>query len=133
MPQRVLKASLLYFASVFGVGVVLGTLRVLWLVPRLGVRVAELLEQPLMLLASYLLAGFVLRRLGPFSPGQRIAIGALALAWLVGAELALTLFVQGRSLAEYVASRDAVSGTVYLLALLAFAAMPLLAGRPRRD
>lgn len=127
--MRVLKASLLYFASVFGVGVVLGTLRVLWLVPRLGVRMAELLEQPLMLLASFLLAGFVLRRLGPFSTGQRLAIGALALAWLVGAELALALLVQGRTLAEYVAGRDAVAGTVYVLSLLAFALMPLLAER----
>lgn len=131
--MRVLKASLLYFGSVFGVGFALGTLRVLWLVPRLGVRVAELLEQPLMLLASFLLARFVLRRLGPFSPRQRIAIGMLALAWLVGAELALAMALQGRSLTEYVASRDPVAFTVYLLSLLAFAAMPLLAGRPRRD
>jgi hypothetical protein len=47
--MRILKAALLYFAIVFGVGFVLGTIRTLWLVPRLGARAAELLEMPVML------------------------------------------------------------------------------------
>jgi hypothetical protein len=36
---------------VFGTGFVLGPIRVLWAVPRLGERVAELMEAPLMLVA----------------------------------------------------------------------------------
>src|SRR5579883_2596395 len=47
--MRTLEAGLLYFALVFGTGFVLGTVRTLWIVPRLGDRTAELLEAPVML------------------------------------------------------------------------------------
>jgi hypothetical protein len=40
--SKVLKAGALYFALVFGAGFVLGSIRVLWLVPRIGERTAEL-------------------------------------------------------------------------------------------
>jgi hypothetical protein len=46
--MRILKAAFLYFAIVFGVGFVLGTIRTIWVVPRVGVRTAELLEMPAM-------------------------------------------------------------------------------------
>jgi hypothetical protein len=45
----ILKAGLIYFAIVFGAGFVLGTIRTLWVVPRLGTRMAELMETPIML------------------------------------------------------------------------------------
>ena len=125
--MRILKASLLYFASVFGVGFALGTIRILLVVPYLGVRWAELLETPLMLLASFYFVRLVVRRFGPCTPSRRLAIGFIALAFLLAAELGL-VFVQGQTLAQYLASRDPISGVAYLLALVAFALMPLLAG-----
>ena len=124
--MRTLKASLLYFASVFGVGFALGSIRVLLVVPYLGVRWAELLETPLMLLASFYFARLMVRRFGPFAHSRRLAIGLIALAFLLAAELGLVL-AQGQTLAQYLASRDPVSGVAYLLALAAFALMPLLA------
>ena len=126
--MRVLKASAIYFISVFGVGFVLGTIRVLLIVPYIGVRWAEILEQPLMLLASFYFARLVVRHFGPFGSTRRLAIGIIALVFLLAAELGLTVFVQGLTIAQYVASRDAVAGVVYLLSLAAFALMPLLAG-----
>lgn len=42
--MRVLKAAATYFGWVFGAGFLLGTIRVLWVVPRFGTRTAELLE-----------------------------------------------------------------------------------------
>jgi hypothetical protein len=42
--MQILKAGFLYFVLVFGVGFVLGTIRTLWVAPRLGVRLAELAE-----------------------------------------------------------------------------------------
>ena len=126
--MRAFKASVLYYAAVFGVGFVLGTIRVLLVVPMLGVRWAELLEAPLMLAASFFFARLVVRRFGPFAAGRRMAIGLFALVLMVGTELVLALLVQGQTLAQYVASRDPVSGAAYLLSLAAFTLMPLLAG-----
>ncbi len=40
--MQILKASMLYFGVVFGAGFVLGPIRVLWVVPRLGLKLAEL-------------------------------------------------------------------------------------------
>jgi hypothetical protein len=58
-----------------------------------------------------------------------LAIGIIALAFLLAAELSLTLFVQGLAFSQYLASRDAVAGVAYLLSLAAFALMPLFAGK----
>ena len=130
--MRALVASLSYYLAVLGVGFVLGTIRVLLVVPVLDARWAELFEQPLMLVASFYLARFVVRRLGPFAASRRLAIGAIALALMVATELGLVRFVLGLELAHYLASRDPVAGTTYVLSLAAFALMPLVAGR-RRD
>jgi hypothetical protein len=133
--MRMLKASVLYYIGVFAVGFVLGTIRVLIVVPRLGVRWAELLEQPLMLAASFFFSRLVLLRHGPFPLSRRLVIGLFALTLMLGTEIALTLLVQGRTLAQYLTGRDLVSGIAYLLSLAAFALMPVFAGHgpaPRR-
>ena len=52
-----LKAALLYFLTVFGAGFLLGPIRIFLLVPKIGVRAAELIEMPIMLTAIYFAAG----------------------------------------------------------------------------
>jgi hypothetical protein len=54
--MQVLKAGAVYFAVMFAVGFVQGTIRTLWVVPRFGARTAELMEMPVML-ASYYCGG----------------------------------------------------------------------------
>jgi hypothetical protein len=61
-PKRIIWAGLTYFALVFGVGFILGPIRILLIVPRLGERVAELLEAPVMLLVIIFAALWVVRR-----------------------------------------------------------------------
>ena len=61
--MQVLKASALYFVLVFGAGFVLGPIRILWLVPRVGERTAELIEAPIMLVVIVLAARWIARRL----------------------------------------------------------------------
>lgn len=123
----VLRAGSLYFALVFAVGFMLGLVRVLWLVPALGERTAELLEAPVMLAATVASARFVVRRLGvPPKAGIRLAVGGLALTWLLLLDVLVVLELRGISLAESLATRDPVAGAVYVILLLLFAAMPWL-------
>lgn len=127
-------AGIVYFALVFGAGFLMGSVRVPFLVPRLGTRLAELMEMPLMLLVIVLSARFVVGRFQlPPSMGARLSTGFIALAMLVAAELTLMVALQAQSLREYIASRDPVSGSVYLAMLCLFAAMPLILARVQRQ
>ena len=121
------RAALVYFALVLGAGFLLGVVRVRFIVPRIGERWAELAEMPVMAAVIFAAAGYVLRKF----PGIRLrssclVVGFLALALAVCAELGLAVSLQSRTLGEYLASRDRVSGSVYLVMLLVFALMPRL-------
>lgn len=117
-----------YFLIVFAVGFVLGIVRMVWLVPRIGARWAELLEIPVMLAVIYWAARWVSRwfRLADHRRPVQVGIGLVGLLLLVGAELWLALQLGGQSPAEYGASRDPVSGTVYAASLVLYAVMPTL-------
>jgi hypothetical protein len=128
--MRSFKPAVLYFALVLGTGFVLGMVRVPFLVPRLGERYAELLEMPFMFVAIVLAARYVVRRFDlPARLSVRLQVGFAALAMSVLAELLLATVLQGRSLAQFIASRDPVSGSVYLVMLLLFALMPAILRR----
>lgn len=127
MNNRDLRAALLYFALVMGAGFVMGCVRVPLLVPRIGARYAELAEMPFMLMAIVLAARHVVRRFVLLPrPKVRLQVGFVALVLSVGAELMLSTVLQDRSVASYVASRDPVSGSVYLVLLMVFALMPAI-------
>ncbi len=121
------RAGLLYFAAVFGVGFILGPIRIFWAVPRFGPRVAELMEMPFMLIAIALAAFWVVRRLSvPPEVWTRLGMGAVALGLLLLAEFGAVLQLRGLTIAEYLRDRDPVSGTVYIVMLALFALMPWL-------
>lgn len=133
MTRQSIKAGLAYFALVFGAGFVLGVLRVTLLVPRLGERMAELSEMPLMFAVIVFAARFVIRRFTvPPLIAARLGTGLLALALLLAAELLLAVVLQDRALADYVASRDPVSGSAYLAMLVLFALMPAFIKQGKR-
>ena len=126
LKMQILKSGALYFALVFGAGFVLGTIRVLLVVPRIGTRTAELIETPVMVLVSFMAARWTIRRLvAQPTTTERIAIGFVALALLVSAEFTFVRWLQGLTISEYLASRDPVAGTAYVIALGLFAVMPL--------
>lgn len=132
--MRVVKSALLYFLLAFAAGFALGAIRVPFLVPRLGERVAELIEAPLMLAAIVLAARFVVAHTARGrGTGALLAIGALALALLLTVEFTVVLKLRGLALGDYFAARDPVAGTVYVLLLLAFAAMPAVVARLSRS
>ncbi len=125
--MRILKAGTIYFALVFGAGFVLGTVRTIWVVPRLGVRAAELLETPFMLVAIVLAANWISRRIdNAVGSSGRVAVGVLALALLLAAEVIVGVALLGLSFVEVFTKHDPVSGTVYYVMLGVFAGMPWL-------
>ena len=120
-----------YFGLVFGVGFLLGIVRVLALVPRLGERWAELAEMPLMLVAIVLSARFVVRRFPASQRAGYLASGGIALFLLVVVELSVVLTMRGMLISDYVAERDPLAGSVYVVMLVIFAVMPWLLGGRR--
>jgi len=127
---QVFKSGAFYFALVFVVGFALGIVRTLWIVPRTGPRAAELMEAPIMLAVSAVAAGWLVRMLRlPPTPVYRLGMGGIALVLMLLAEFTLVLSLRGLSLRQYLATRDPISGTVYYLALVLFALMPMLVAR----
>jgi hypothetical protein len=125
--MRALLAGVAYFALVFGTGFVLGAIRVPFLVPRLGERWAELVEMPVMAVVIVLAARWIIRRFSLAAAGVRCWVtGVVALLLVLAAELLLAVVIAGRSVGAYLASRDPVSGGVYIALLVVFAAMPCL-------
>jgi len=116
--------GLVYFALVFGVGFVLGPVRVLWLVPRVGERAAELIEAPCMLAAIVLSARFVVRRHPADRRSRLLASGIFASLLVVVLDLTVVLWLRGLTIREYVEARDPVAGSVYVGLLVAFGLMP---------
>lgn len=122
--------SAVYFAVVFAAGFVFGTVRVLWLVPRLGVRVAELTELPLMLAVVFGASRWVNRRfLTERDQSARLIVGVVAFALLLLAELILGVTLGDLTPKEVFLNHDPVSGTAYYLSLCVFALMPWCLGR----
>lgn len=118
-----------YFGVVFGVGFLLGIVRVLVLEPRLGERWAELAEAPLMLVAIVLSARFVVHRFPAAQEASYLVSGGIALLLLLLVEFSVVLGIRGLTISEYFAERDPVAGGVYVLLLVIFAAMPWVLGR----
>jgi hypothetical protein len=129
MHMQILRAALVYFLVVFAAGFVLGVVRVLFMVPRVGTRVAELAEVPVMFVVIILAARWIVRRFHlPPSRPPRLGVGLTALALMLVTELAVVLWLQGVTLAQYVANRDPVAGTIYLVMLVVFGLMPVFVG-----
>lgn len=119
-----LKPSAAYFSLVFGVGFLLGPLRVLLLEPRVGSRVAELLEAPIMLAAILATGRWVGRRwCRGLAPAAQLGVGLVAAGLVLVADLAVGVCLRGMSVIEVFTGRDPVAGSIYygLVALTAVA------------
>lgn len=124
---RVVKVGLVYFAVVFGVGFLLGMIRVPLLVPRLGERIAELIELPFMVIAVFLSARWIVRRFDLRGrPVISLSIGIVAASLLLLVEFSVVLWIRGLTLSAFLANRDPIAGTFYFIAVAIFAAMPLI-------
>jgi hypothetical protein len=120
--RQTLKAGAIYFAVVFAAGFILGPIRILVLVPRVGERIAELIETPIMLAMIVVSARWVTRRfVNTHTRADLLAVGGVALGLLVVCEFTVVLWLRGLTISEYVASRDPLAGVVYAVMLVVFA------------
>lgn len=122
-------AGAAYFALVFALGFLLGTLRTL-LVPDAPGRsrlVGVSIELPIMLVASWFASKYIVRRFAvPPTVGARALMGGIAFVLLLLAELAVGVFLFHRSAAEHFALYADASYALGLAAQIGFALMPLL-------
>lgn len=128
-----LRLGLTLFAGVFALGFVLGVLRTLLLVPRLGELAAVAIELPLILAASWWWCGWLLRHeagRGLCVSGMRaLAVGAIALGLLLLAELGLSIGLAGRSIGEHFALYAQPAHQLGLAGQCLFGLMPWLRSR----
>ena len=130
--MRILRVAILYFLLVFGAGFVLGTGRVLILVPLLGERTAELLEMPLMLGVIVAAARWVAGHKLEARQSSALWVGFIAMSFVLVADLAVGMGLRGMSARDVFLNRDPVSGSAYYVALLLFAVMPAIFVRLRQ-
>ena len=122
--MRWVRAGLAYWGCIFALGFLLGTLRVLWLVPRVGLLPATALELPIMLGASWLAAGWLTARFAIRTAREARAMGLFAFVLLMGAELLLAVALAGESPRTWLAGFGQVHAALGLLGQVAFALMP---------
>ena len=125
--MRTAAGALLYFAVVFAVAFLLGTVRVVWLEPQLGRAAAELCEAPFLLVTMAFASRWVPRVLQLRNDLVSLGLMGLgALAILQGVDLAVGVYLRGITPAEQLANFATVAGLIYAGLLIAFAAMPVL-------
>ena len=128
--MHILTAGALYFAITYAAGFVFGSLRELFVVPRLGQLAATLIETPVMLTVVYLAARWVTGRFGaPLTASDLLAIGAIGFALLMSAEAIFSGLTRGWSLALWLAHFKTADGAISLVLFVLFAFMPLFAGQ----
>ena len=118
-------AGLLYYAAVFSFAFVLGVARTLIIAPWLGTTAAVLIEVPIVVSASWVVARRLLRR-RPLSLSQRASMGALGLVLLMASEVLLAGLIRDQSIGQWVAELFTPVGMVGLVGQFAFGAIPLL-------
>ncbi len=132
--MRIAAASVLYFAVVFGAGMLLGPIRVFWLEPRLGKSIAVLCEMPFLVTAMILAAQWLPRQTGisgARGPLATMGVGALILQQM--ADFAVGTMLRGLTPSEQLQNFKTPAGVIYAVALLLFAAMPVLVSGGRQQ
>ena len=126
------KAGAAYFAIIFSLGFLLGTLRVLFIIPRIGELAATMLELPVILTASWFVSGWLIKRL-------RVAPDTASRLWMGAAAFGLTMIAEpllglsfGQSLADQWTALSRPAGLVGLAGQALFGLVPWLRLATRR-
>ena len=130
------KAGVAYAVTVFSIGFLLGTARVLLLAPHVGSTIAVAVEAPIILTASWYTSSIWMKCLVVSAEMRtRTLVGAVAFATLTILEVALSIGLFHRPIGEYLAGLRSLAGVIGLAAQVCFATFPLIEVfvRPRLD
>lgn len=122
-----LRAGAVYSLLVFGIGFVLGTIRVLFVVPRAGELVGVLIELPIILTMAWIVCRWVIVKMQ--LPGRmlpRLAMSVCAFSLLIAAETLLAVWLFGNSVAAYCESFKTPQGVIGLGGQITFGLFPVV-------
>jgi hypothetical protein len=129
---RIIGAAVLYSLIVFGVGFILGPVRVLWLEPLIGRTAATLCEAPLILAAMMFAALWVPSKIGMGADTWSLVnMGLMALGILILADVSVGTAIRGITWTAQFAYFATPAGLIYLGLLAVFALMPALINTKR--
>ena len=117
--------GLLYYAAVFAIAFALGIARALVINQYAGASAAVLLEVPVVIVLSWLIAHHLLKR-NSFSLSQSVAMGVTAFVLTMASEVVLARLLRGQSATEWMSNIVTPIGLVGLAGQIAFALMPML-------
>jgi hypothetical protein len=120
------KAGVTYWALIFALGFVLGTVRVLWGAEALGETAFILIEIPVILTASWFTARWLMHRYAVQAFSAAALAGTLAFALLMGAELAMAMGLSGQTPGAWFAGLWHPPHLYGTLGQVAFGAMPVV-------
>ena len=126
--MKTVIAAISYFATIFALGFVLGTVRTLWGAAALGETTFILFEVPILLIASWWSARSLRVRHSINSFASAAVIGVCAFTFLMLAELVLATSLSGQSVGEWFARLWKVPQILGTGGQITFGAMPLLVG-----
>jgi hypothetical protein len=122
-----IRVGFLYFMVVFGIAFLLGTIRILVLIPRLGELVSTFIELPILLTVAWLVSGFLTTRFNVPSEWRiRLNMGIVAFGLLMVAELGLSVWLFGSTVEGYFAAYQSLPKAIGLAGQATFALIPLL-------
>jgi len=125
--KRALIAATVYFLALFALGFALGTLRVLFVAPRIGQMAATLAEIPVILAAALLACRWSMRHWHvAYSAAARWAMVLWFLILLAGCETLFGAVLFGRTIAAQWAALATPAGLLGLSAQVIAALLPLL-------
>lgn len=121
-----LGAAVVYAASVFAVGFLLGAARNLVITPRWGAVTGVLIELPIILAIAWALCGFWQRRFAVGDRREGLLMGIAAFLVLQAIELAMTLTLFHATAADFVAGIATPAGALGMVGEAVFGIFPLI-------
>jgi hypothetical protein len=124
---RALQAGFIYFVLLFGLGFLLGSVRLLLVQHGLGRTMLVLIELPIMLAYAWWVTGWAVSRFAvPAARGARLVMGGVMFGLLRLSEMLLGAMLMGIPTTTQLATLATPMGAIELAAQIACAFFPLL-------